>query len=66
MEPIYWLLFGGLAVLAAGLELTKPADTTLVKNADFKKFRNNYLLVYSLMMGEHSAPECPQSVTCLR
>jgi MFS family permease len=50
MEPVYWLLFGGLAVLAAGLELTKSADTTLVKSADFKQFRNNYLLVYSLMM----------------
>ncbi len=53
MELVYWVLFGSLAAAAAGLELTKAADTTLVKNAEFKRFRNNYLLVYSLMMGAH-------------
>lgn len=53
MEPIYFFLFGGLAALAAGLELTKPSDSaklTAGKSSDFTKFRNNYLLVYSLMM----------------
>lgn len=57
MEPVYWLLFGCLAAAAAGLELTKPADTTgSVKNAEFKRFRNNYLVVYSLMMGGTPEP----------
>ena len=56
MEPVYCMLFGGLAVTAAALELTKPAETTQIKNTDFRKFRNNYLAVYSLMMGE--APPC--------
>lgn len=52
MEPVYYVLFGGLAVTAAALELTKPAETTQIKNTDFRRFRNNYLMVYSLMMGE--------------
>mmetsp|Transcript_13957 Transcript_13957/g.42093 ORF Transcript_13957/g.42093 Transcript_13957/m.42093 type:complete len:460 (-) Transcript_13957:1680-3059(-) len=50
MEPVYYVLFGGLAVTAAALELTKPAETTQIKNTDFRRFRNNYLMVYSLMM----------------
>jgi MFS family permease len=50
MDMVYWILFAGLAASAAGLELTKAADTTVVKNSEFKRFRNNYLLVYSLMM----------------
>lgn len=51
MDLFYIILFGALAALAASLELTKPADITAIKNADFRNFRNNYLLVYSLMMG---------------
>ena len=62
MDLVYWLLFGGLAAAAAGLELTKPADTTVVKNSEFKRFRNNYLLVYSLMMGGHMALHATQCV----
>lgn len=52
MDLFYIIVFGGLAALAGALEFTKPADLTAVKNADFRRFRNNYLLVYSLMMGE--------------
>ena len=51
MELFYIIVFGALAALAAGLELSKPADSTAIKNADFRRFRNNYLLVYSMMMG---------------
>ena len=51
MDLFYIIVFGGLGVLAAALELTKPADLTAIKNAEFRRFRNNYLLVYSLMMG---------------
>jgi MFS family permease len=50
MELFYLSTFGILAVLAAGLELTKPTDTTVIKHVDFRRFRNNYLVVYSLMM----------------
>jgi Sugar-tranasporters, 12 TM len=60
MDMVYWILFAGLAASAAGLELTKAADTTIVKNSDFKRFRNNYLLVYSLMMGEPMVCICCQ------
>ena len=51
MEVFYLSTFGILAALAAGLELTKPTDTTVIKHVDFRRFRNNYLVVYSLMMG---------------
>ena len=52
VETIYLLLFAALAVLAAGLELTKSTDQSVVKSPTFLSFRNNYILVYSLMMGE--------------
>ena len=51
MELFYLTVFGVLGALAAGLELTKPTDTTVIKNVDFRRFRNNYLVVYCLMMG---------------
>ena len=55
MEVFYLTVFGVLAALAAGLELTKPTDTTVIKNVDFRRFRNNYLVVYCLMMGATQA-----------
>ena len=67
MDLVYWILFAGLAASAAGLELTKAADTTVVKNSEFKRFRNNYLLVYSLMMGKpmECAARCARHHACL-
>lgn len=52
MEIFYVLVFGVLAVAAGVLEFTKPAETFQIGSADFLKFRNNYVLVYSLMMGK--------------
>ncbi len=50
----YYSLFGGWALAAAGLELGSrfgKKASSLVATDLFKSFRNNYLIVYSLMMG---------------
>lgn len=50
----YYGLFGGWALAAAGLELGSrfgKKASGMVTTDLFKGFRNNYLLVYSLMMG---------------
>lgn len=56
MDAVYWSVFAVLAAVVAGLLFTQnkegsivPASGPLV--ATFLKLRNNYLLVYSLMMG---------------
>lgn len=53
METFYVLLFGVAAVCAAGLEYGNRLSRGAAQatSADFSKFKNNYLLVYSLMMG---------------
>lgn len=52
METFLLLVFASLAALTALLELSKrqrsKQETT---NRDFVRFRNNYVLVYALMMG---------------
>ena len=53
MEQFFYVLFAVLGVGCAALEFTKgklsdKLQTTTVFNA----FKNNYLVVYSLMMGE--------------
>ena len=52
METFLLLVFASLAALTALLELSKrqksKQETT---NRDFIRFRNNYVLVYALMMG---------------
>lgn len=67
METFYILLFGVAAVLAAVLEygnrLTKGGQQ--VTNADFTRFKNNYLLVYSLAMGEWGG-KSPRPTRCRR
>lgn len=59
MELFYTALFGVAAVLAAVLEYGNRAGRNAPGNStrEFAVFRNNYLLVYSLMMGEHLAQE---------
>jgi len=42
--------FAILIALCAALELSKPKEGKALTNAAFKAFRNNYLLVYALMM----------------
>jgi hypothetical protein len=53
MEVFYAGLFGVAAILAAVLEYGNRAGRNAPGNStrEFTIFRNNYLLVYSLMMG---------------
>lgn len=54
MEAFYTSLFTILAIVAFGLEFTKPTSnqgSNVTANQGFYRFRNNYLVVWSLMMG---------------
>ena len=62
MEVFYTFIFGAWTALAAALELTRSKDCAVESGSkDFMRFRNNYVLVYALMMG---APFAAKSV-CL-
>ncbi|KAK9826741.1 hypothetical protein WJX81_003787 [Elliptochloris bilobata] len=51
MEVFYTFVFGTMAALAAVLELTKSKDSAVESGSrEFMRFRNNYVLVYALMM----------------
>jgi len=52
MEIFYYLLFGGLGAVVAAVELSKNNKDRITTTPAFNSFKNNYLLVYSLMMGE--------------
>lgn len=56
MEPFYLITFLVLAACTAVLEAKKASGTPKAYSSDkgFLTFRNNYILVYSLMMGAHS------------
>ncbi|RRT52952.1 hypothetical protein B296_00044736 [Ensete ventricosum] len=56
MEAFYWLLFGGLAAVVAALEMSKTNRDRAATSSAFNSFKNNYLLVYSLMMGAYTPP----------
>lgn len=52
MEPFYAMIFGVAAVLAAILEYgNRAGKSQAATSREFTLFRNNYLIVYSLMMG---------------
>ncbi|THF97941.1 hypothetical protein TEA_015184 [Camellia sinensis var. sinensis] len=51
MEMFYYLVFGALAAIVAVLELSKNNKDRINTSQAFNSFKNNYLLVYSLMMG---------------
>jgi hypothetical protein len=51
MEMFYYLVFGGLGAVVAALELSKTSKDRTNTSSAFNSFKNNYLLVYSLMMG---------------
>ncbi|GMN31352.1 hypothetical protein TIFTF001_003208 [Ficus carica] len=51
MEVLYFVLFGALAVVVAALELSKSGKDRISTSPAFNAFKNNYLLVYSIMMG---------------
>ncbi|KAL0693982.1 hypothetical protein Bca4012_061162 [Brassica carinata] len=50
MEIFYLVVFGGLGAIVAGLELSKSNKDRINTPSAFNSFKNNYLLVYSLMM----------------
>jgi hypothetical protein len=57
MENFYYVLFCLLSVLVGGLIYTQNKEGSIVPSSGpnvstFLKLRNNYLFVYSMMMGE--------------
>ncbi|KAE8725355.1 Rhodanese/Cell cycle control phosphatase superfamily protein isoform 1 [Hibiscus syriacus] len=50
MELFYLMVFGALAALVAALELSKNSKDRINTSPAFNSFKNNYLIVYSLMM----------------
>ncbi|KAF6153695.1 hypothetical protein GIB67_000928 [Kingdonia uniflora] len=50
MEMLYYVVFGGLSMVVAVLELSKSNKDRITTSVSFNSFKNNYLLVYSLMM----------------
>lgn len=56
MELFYYLVFGGLSAVVAVLELTKTSKDQVATSPAFNAFKNNYLVVYSLMMGSTLLP----------
>ena len=60
METFLLLVFAAVAAIAALLELSKRQSSKQeTTNRDFIRFRNNYVLVYALMMGANDAPPPP-------
>ncbi|WOL05681.1 molybdate-anion transporter-like [Canna indica] len=50
MEVFYYLVFGALSAVVAVLELSKSGKDRVSTSSAFNAFKNNYLVVYSLMM----------------
>ncbi|KAK1304485.1 hypothetical protein QJS10_CPB11g00652 [Acorus calamus] len=50
MEIFYYLVFGALSLIVAALELSKTSKDRITTSSTFNSFKNNYLVVYSLMM----------------
>ncbi|KAI3792963.1 hypothetical protein L1987_35575 [Smallanthus sonchifolius] len=50
MEVFYYMVFGGLGLIVGVLELSKNNKDRITTSQAFASFKNNYLLVYSLMM----------------
>lgn len=51
MEVFFYMVFGSLAAIVTVLELSKSNKDRVNTSSAFNSFKNNYLLVYSLMMG---------------
>ncbi|KAL9237444.1 hypothetical protein vseg_011991 [Gypsophila vaccaria] len=50
MEIFYYLVFGAMSSIVAAVEFTKSNKDRINTPSSFNSFKNNYLLVYSLMM----------------
>ena len=57
MEFFYYTVFGVLAAVVTALELSKTNKDRINTSSAFNSFKNNYLVVYSLMMGNFSISE---------
>ena len=51
METFYWAVFGGLLAAVIALQISNRSAAKLQTSDAFKAFKNNYLVVYCLMMG---------------
>ena len=52
MEVFYYLVFGALSAVVFGVEISKTTKDRINTSPAFNSFKNNYLVVYSLMMGK--------------
>ncbi|KAJ6867995.1 molybdate-anion transporter-like [Populus alba x Populus x berolinensis] len=50
MEAFYYLVFGALSAVVFGVEFSKTTKDRINTSPAFNSFKNNYLVVYSLMM----------------
>lgn len=50
MEAFYFVVFGALSAVVAALEFSKTSKDRITTSPLFNSFKNNYILVYSLMM----------------
>ncbi|XP_047338900.1 molybdate-anion transporter-like [Impatiens glandulifera] len=50
MEFFYYFVFGGFGAIVLALELSKTSKDRINTSSAFNSFKNNYLVVYSLMM----------------
>lgn len=55
MEAFYYMVFGVLGMIVAATELSKSNKDRINTSQPFNSFKNNYLVVYSLMMGDYLA-----------
>eukprot|EP01018_Ginkgo_biloba_P012942 Gb_39879 [translate_table: standard] len=50
MEIFYYVVFGAMTLVVGALELSKSSKDRISTPSAFNSFKNNYLVVYSLMM----------------
>ncbi|KAL1203361.1 hypothetical protein V5N11_031171 [Cardamine amara subsp. amara] len=50
MDIFYYLVFGVMAAVVAALELSKSNKDRINTSSSFNSFKNNYLVVFSIMM----------------
>ncbi|KAI5424281.1 hypothetical protein KIW84_030464 [Lathyrus oleraceus] len=58
MKLFFYPVFGGLAVVVAVLELSKNNKDRINTSPAFNLFKNDYHLIYSLMMDEDLLLDC--------
>jgi hypothetical protein len=67
MEIFYYVVFALQILVLVALEFSKSRKDRITTSPAFNAFKNNYILVFSLMMGMmmriplFSAPDCQSS-----